>query len=101
MNIKRLNGGIKWPLRQILYKYVPKELIERPKKGFGIPLEKWLREGLRGWADNLLDFEKISKQGYLNPKLVEKLWNEHKEGKRNWSYILWNILMFQAWLENQ
>lgn len=101
MNIKRLNGGIKWPLRQILYKYVPKELIERPKKGFGIPLEKWLREGLRDWADNLLDFDKISEQGYLNPMLVEKLWNEHKEGKRNWSYILWNILMFQAWLENQ
>lgn len=99
MSIKRFNDDAKWPLRQVLYRYVPKKLIERPKKGFGIPLEKWLREGLKDWAEELLDKSKIQQQGFFQPNMVEKIWSEHQSGKRNWSYLLWNILMFQAWYE--
>lgn len=101
MGIKRKHGIAKWPLRKILYKYVPKEMIERPKKGFGVPLEKWLKGGLKTWAEGLLNEDKIKEQGLLNPKLVKKLWSEHQSGERNWSYVLWNILMFQLWLSNK
>lgn len=98
--LKNFEGEAKWPLKQVLYKYVPKELIDRPKKGFGIPLEKWLRGGLRGWAGDLLREDKIKEQGFFHPDMIAKLWEEHLSGSRNWSYLLWNILMFQAWYEN-
>jgi asparagine synthase (glutamine-hydrolysing) len=101
MAIKTLHGDAKWPLKQVLFNHVPRELIERPKKGFGIPLEKWLREELKDWAESLLNENKLYQQGYLNSYLVRKYWSEHLSGKRNWSYLLWNILMFQAWLEAQ
>jgi asparagine synthase (glutamine-hydrolysing) len=99
MEIKNFAGQAKWPLRQVLFKYVPRELIERPKKGFGIPLAKWLRGGLKDWAEELLQEDKIKAQGFFYPEIVNKLWSEHQSGKRNWSYLLWNILMFQAWYE--
>ena len=99
MEIKGFDNQAKWPLKQVLFKYVPRELIERPKKGFGIPLAKWLRGGLKNWASELLNEEKIKAQGFFFPEVVNTLWSEHQSGSRNWSYLLWNILMFQAWYE--
>jgi asparagine synthase (glutamine-hydrolysing) len=91
-------GRGKWPLRQILYKYVPQTLIDRPKQGFSLPLDDWLRGPLREWAEELLEERVLKEQGFLNVFLVRKKWQEHLSGKRNWQYLLWNILMWQAWL---
>lgn len=98
-NMKIKNGQGKWPLREILYKRVPQKLIERPKAGFGIPLGDWLRGPMKAWAENLIDSERLSNEGFLKPEIVQKIWNEHVAGKRNWSFRLWSILMFQSWLE--
>lgn len=101
LSMKISDGQGKWILRQILYKYVPQKLIDRPKKGFGVPINEWLRDPLREWAENLLDRNKLLKQGFFNPAPIIQKWEEHKTGKRNWGYYLWDILMFQSWLENQ
>lgn len=87
----------KWPLRQILYKYIPKHLVDKPKKGFSVPISSWLRNDLRDWAESLLDEKFMVEQGILNSKIVKKLWREHLTGKRDWKFILWNVLMFQSW----
>lgn len=89
----------KWILRQILYKYVPKEMIERPKMGFGAPIDSWLRGPLKEWAEALLDEDQLKREGFLNPAPIRQKWEEHLSKKRNWQYHLWNVLMFQAWLE--
>ena len=94
------DGTGKWILRQVLDRYVPRQLIERPKAGFAVPLGIWLRGPLRDWADDLLNTSKITSQGYLDARLVEGMWNEHRSGKYDRSPYLWNILMFQAWLNN-
>jgi len=99
LNLKIKNGKGKWILRQVLYKYVPKELIERPKMGFGVPIDKWLRGPLREWAEELLSEDKLKKERFLNPKPIRQKWEEHLSGKRNWQYHLWDVLMFEAWLE--
>jgi asparagine synthase (glutamine-hydrolysing) len=99
LDMKIKNGVGKWPLRQVLYKYVPKELIERPKAGFAIPVGQWIRGPLREWADNLLDETRIQHDGYFNPKLVRQLWEQHLSGRYDWTHRLWAILMFQAWLD--
>lgn len=91
----------KWIMRQVLYKYVPVELIERPKKGFSVPLGEWLKNELKGWAESLLSPASIERQGYFSPSVIAKLWEEHLSGKRNWSNVLWNILMFQQWLDKR
>ncbi|MCK0536103.1 asparagine synthase (glutamine-hydrolyzing) [Alcanivorax sp. CY1518] len=88
-------------LRDILYKHVPKALIERPKTGFGIPLAEWLRGPLREWAHYCLDDERIRQQGLFDPHMVRKAWEEHLQGKRNNSQKLWNIICFQAWMEGK
>ena len=91
----------KWALRQILYKQVPLELIERPKSGFSIPLGEWLRGPLLAWSESLLDKGKLKEQGYLNPLPVRKKWAEHKSGQFDHSASLWSVLMFQSWLQAQ
>jgi len=100
LNLKIRENKGKWLLRQILYQYVPKELIERPKMGFGVPIDEWLRGPLRDWAQSLLAREKLQDLG-LNYLLIEQKWREHLKGQRNWQYPLWGVLMLQAWNENQ
>lgn len=86
-------------LRSVLYRHVPKELIERPKKGFGIPVGEWLRGPLRDWTESLIDPRVLESQGFLNPKLIHSKWREHLEGKKDWGHYMWDVLMFQAWHE--
>ena len=93
------NGQGKWAVRQILYKYVPRELIERPKSGFEIPLAEWLRGPLRDWAENLLEETRLEREGYLNAKLIREAWRQHLSCRYDRTVRLWTVLMLQAWLE--
>lgn len=101
LSMKIRNGQGKWLLRQVLYQYVPQTLIERPKMGFGIPLDSWLRGSLRNWGEALLAEERLQREGFFDPAPIRKTWAEHLSGRRNQAYCLWNVLMFQAWLEQQ
>lgn len=100
-DMKLRNGKTKWALRQILSRYVPTSLIERPKMGFGVPIDKWLSGPLRPWAEPLLSRERLAAEGYLNAGEVRRMWEEHCSGRRKWHYQIWTILMFQAWLEKE
>lgn len=93
------NGTSKWALRQMLYRYVPPRLLERPKMGFGIPLGEWLRGPLREWAEGLLAEQRLKQGALLDAATVRHHWHEHVTGKRNWQYLLWDVLMLEAWRE--
>jgi asparagine synthase (glutamine-hydrolysing) len=101
LTMKMRNGQGKWLLRQVLKRYVPENLTSRPKMGFAIPLDQWLRGPLRDWAEVLLDEKRLQVEGFLNPAPIRERWAEHLCGTRNWQHELWDVLMFQAWLETQ
>ena len=99
-NMKIRDGQGKWALRQILYRHVPRKLIERPKTGFGIPVGEWLRGPLREWAEDLLSEHSLRRDGLLDPAPVRQAWAEHLSGRRDWTHRLWIILMLMAWREH-
>ena len=99
LNIR--SGTGKQVLRDVLYRHVPRELVERPKQGFAVPLGQWLRTDLRDWAETLLARDRLMEGGYFTPGPVRRLWQAHLEQQDDHSFSLWGILMFQAWLEKQ
>lgn len=101
LSLKVRRGQGKRILRRLLDRYVPRRLVERPKMGFGVPLDLWLRGPLKDWAAALLDPARLRREGYLQDKPITRKWNEHQSGTRNWQYPLWDALMFQAWLDVQ
>jgi len=100
IDFKIAKGKGKLPLREILYKYVSKEIIERPKMGFGVPLASWLRGPLLEWSSSLINSNTLKQLDFVNFELINSKWNEHQKGIRNHHNFLWNVLMFVSWLEN-
>ena len=101
LSMKLKRGQSKWIIRQILRRYVPDLLLDRPKTGFNVPIDRWLRGALRPWAEELLDERTLRNQEFLEPSVISALWAEHLGGNHNRQHELWNILMFQAWLAHQ
>ena len=99
LNLKVRGRTGKWILRQVLHRYVPKAMIERPKMGFGVPIDSWLRGPLCEWAEELLDKQRLAREGFFDPLPIRQAWAEHLSGARNLQYSLWTVLMFQSWLE--
>ena len=98
LHFKVRNGKTKWALRQVLYQHVPAELVERPKMGFGVPVDVWLRGPLRQWAEDLLAPEALARHGLFSVEPIRQKWKEHVSGSRDWHYLLWPVLIFQAWM---
>lgn len=99
LSMKIRNDTGKWLLREVLYRYVPREMMDRPKQGFGVPIGQWLKGPLRDWAEHMLDERRLNEQQFFHSGPIRQKWEEHVSGKRNWHYYLWDILMFQAWLD--
>ena len=98
MDMKWREGQTKWVLRQVLYRHVPRQMIDRPKKGFSVPIAAWLRGPLKDWAADLLDAKRLEAEGFLNPVMITTAWNEHISGRVDRHNDLWSVLMFQQWL---
>ena len=101
LSMKLRQGTSKWILRKVLERYVPREMFERPKSGFGIPLGDWLRGPLRDWAEDLLNPSQMAQEGYLRPEPIQRAWKRHLQGASNAEYALWTVLMFQDWLHHR
>ena len=99
--LKLREGGTKWALKQVLDRHLPKELVDRPKMGFGLPIDVWLRGPLREWAESLLSVDRLRREGLLDPAPIREKWTEHLGGQRDWHYYLWNVLVLEAWREAQ
>jgi asparagine synthase (glutamine-hydrolysing) len=99
--LKIRGGQGKWALRQVLHKYVPRELVERPKQGFAIPLGQWLRGPLRDWAEELLAANRLQQEGFFDADRIRKAWELHLSGRASQEHALWTVLMFQSWLQAQ
>ncbi|AMG74731.1 asparagine synthase (glutamine-hydrolyzing) [Sphingopyxis granuli] len=101
LSCKLRHGQAKWPLRQLLHRYVPRAMMERPKMGFGVPIDHWLRGPLRDWADDLLAPDRLKRDGFFDVDSIVGLWSDTRSGRRRLHYHVWDILMFQAWLDAQ
>jgi asparagine synthase (glutamine-hydrolysing) len=99
MDLKLRDGVTKWILRQVLYRYVPRELVDRPKMGFGLPIGSWLRGPLRPWAEELVSERRLASQGLLDPAPVRRAWQLHVTGRRDLAHELWDVIALQAWLD--
>ncbi len=99
-SMKLKDNQTKWLLRQVLYRYVPQDLIDRPKMGFSVPIASWIRKDLKEWSEDLLSYDNLSKQEIFDPQLIRKTYNQHLSGKYDHSHKLWTVLMFQSWYRN-
>lgn len=100
-SMKIRKGQSKWLLRRLLRRYVPDSLVEKPKMGFGVPIGSWLRHELRDWAEELLTPTRLQREGFFDPRPIREAWVEHISERGNRQYELWDVLMFEAWLEHQ